>query len=763
MIKYSHVKRACAGALVLGTASIGMFLHPIVSAAEVQPPRALPQHVTPWKRVPAPHLGAVPARPRRAPLSSTSWTDIGPAPLAPGKLSGRITGIAAHPTQAGAILVTAAGGGVWMTADGGTNWTPLTDPQKTLSMGAIAVGSIPAPGIIYAGTGEANNTADSNFGRGILISTNGGATWSLSTGPSNAFDRLTTSQIAVDQTNASVAYAAMANLGTNGLCCANTGIWKTTNGGTTWTNTTTSIVSTTPWSAVVIDPNNSQTLYAAVGKFVGRSFNGVYKSTNGGGTWSLLSNGPPIGPSGLASGRIAIAVSKANSQIVYVTASGTGQTGSTTFGTLYKIMRSNDGGSTFTDLTSGTPNYMGTQGYYDTYVIADPSNAAVVYVGGQDSILRSIDSGVTWSDISLGGSSPHVDHHAAAFDANGKLLDGDDGGIYRLDNPTSPSWTNLNGNLETIQFQGIGLHPTNPNIAIGGSQDNGTEIFTGSRVWTQTDGGDGGFAKFSQTNPLVAYHQIPYFSGGSRFFRVSIDGGMTWTPKTAGIVADQTKQNGYAPFVVDPFYGDRVLYGTVNVWETTDKGTSWTNLSAGKPGWNPSGRNVAAIGLARTTATSTFAALTIYAAIDGFPATIGQIFVTTDHGANWAERSIAGTPHVQDLQVDPGNSLCAYAVINKFNTGGTVFRTTNGGTSWTNISGNLPNEPVWSLQIGTSSGTLYIGADDGVYVTANFGATWARLGTGLPNAQVFQLELNSNLHILGAATHGRGMWEIATP
>ena len=137
--------------------------------------------------------------------------------------------------------------------------------------------------------------------------------------------------------------------------------------------------------------------------------------------------------------------------------------------------------------------------------------------------------------------------------------------------------------------------------------------------------------------------------------------------------------------------------------------------------------------------------------------------MTTNHGASWTERSIGFfEQHVQDLQVDPSNPQIVYAVINRFNPRGTVLRSVNGGTTWTNISGNLPNEPVWSLQIGTRSGTLYVGADDGVYVTANFGASWSRFGAGLPNAQVFQIELNSKLHILGAGTHGRSMWEIST-
>ena len=250
------------------------------------------QQFTPWTPRP-------PLLPQYAPLwptlelSTTTWTSIGPSPLAitsPANanfnVSGRITAIAAHPTDANTIYIAAAGGGVWKTTNGGTTWTPLTDTQRTLSMGAIAIAKS-NPSVIYAGTGEANNSGDSNFGRGILVSTNGGTTWTLRTA-AGAFDRLATSQIAVDPTNANVAYAAMADFANNGLCCANTGIWKTIDGGTTWTNTTTTIDSTRPWSAIVIDPTTPATLYAAHGEYDGDSANGVYKSINSGGTWTLL-------------------------------------------------------------------------------------------------------------------------------------------------------------------------------------------------------------------------------------------------------------------------------------------------------------------------------------------------------------------------------------------------------------------------------------------------------------------------------------------
>jgi photosystem II stability/assembly factor-like uncharacterized protein len=735
-----------ATGFLLGTVVTGIFLQSLMTPTLQAEVPLQPHQVTLWTPLPRMALPAVELQPLT--LSSTTWKPIGPAPLqSSNRVSGRVTGIAPDPTLASTLYVTPAGGGVWKTTNGGTSWTPLTDSKKTLSMGAIAMGTS-VQATIYAGTGEANNSGDSNFGRGILVSTDGGTTWTLKTGPANAFSRLTTSQIAVDPTDARVAYAAMADFGENGLFGSNTGIWKTTNSGTTWTNQTTSIDSALPWSAVVIDPNNHLTIYAAVGDLFGAATNGVYKSTDGGVTWTLLATGPK----GLTAGRIAIAVSKTNSQVLYVTASGTGNAGSTSLGTLYKLMRSDNGGTIFTDLTAGTPNFMGDQGWYDIAVAVDPSNSAIVYVAGSagaNSILRSTNSGASWSDISSGGSTPHVDHHALVFDANGELVDGDDGGIYRLDNPSPVSWSDLNGNLQTIQFQGIGLHPTIANKAIGASQDNGTEVYTGSKVWTETDGGDGGFAKFSKTNGNRAYHQIPVASFGTNFFRRSDDGGSTWATKTSGIVTDTNHQNFYAPFVVDPGNGDRVLYGTYNVWETTNGGDAWNPLSqVGVNGWNPSGYNVDAVGLAPSTTN------TIYAAANG------HIYVTTNHGTTWTEHSISGNPHVQDLQVDPSNSLVAYAVLSQFHTGGTVFTTTNGGATWTNISGNLPNEPMWSLQIGSVSGTLYVGADDGVYRTTNAGSTWSRFGKKFPHAQVFQIELNSSLKILGAGTHGRGMWEI---
>ena len=437
----------------------------------------------------------------------------------------------------------------------------------------------------------------------------------------------------------------------------------------------------------------------------------------------------------------------------------------TATGGITRFVRSDNGGTSFSLLSP--PNYAGNAGWYNQTLIVDPTSSAIVYAAGQagtNGVLRSTDSGANWTGIGSGGApnftSPHPDHHGADFDANGKLLDGNDGGLYRLDTPTTPSWTDLNGNLNTIQFTGIGLHPTNANIVIGGSQDNGTELYTGNPVWLETDGGDGGFAKFSSTNGNRVYHQIPNGSFGTNFFRRSDNGGNTpWVTKTASISVDVNVQNFYAPFSVDPNNGDRVLYGTNRVWETTNGGDAWTPISVvNGSGFNNGGANVDAIGIAPSDVN------TVYAATGGTFATSSQIFVTTNHGTAWTEHDLpAANGRVNDIAVETSNSQIAYAVVNRFNANGHVFRTTNGGTSWTSISGNLANMPVWSIQTDPSTNptTLYIGAEDGVYSSTDLGTTWSRFGTGLPNAQAFQIALNNTTHILAVATHGRGAWEIS--
>ena len=414
------------------------------------------------------------------PLDTTIWTALGPAPIVDGyqfansgePVSGRVAGVAADPKNPDIDYIAAAGGGVWKTVNAGRSWTPLTDDQSTLFMGAISV----APGdgrVIYAGTGEADNSGDSDYGHGILVSRDGGAHWALTTA-GGAFERETVARIAIDPTDAAIAYAAVADFGVNGLINGNTGIWKTTDYGAHWTDTTrdAGFDPYDPYSDVVIDALDPRVVYGAIGNAAGNATNGVLKSTDGGVTWAYDGDLP----AGDGDGWIKLAISPTNPNYVYASIAN-GYLGSGPFGSLQGLYQSTDAGATWA-LKPNTPNYLGTQGWYDNTIAVDPSDPQAIYAGGQvdyntggTAIVESRDGGDSWSDLSIGvdGHGPHTDHHALAFDADGRLLDGNDGGIWRLDDPTPGGlhWADLNTNIDTIQYTGIATDPSNPDVAFG--------------------------------------------------------------------------------------------------------------------------------------------------------------------------------------------------------------------------------------------------------------------------------------------------------
>jgi photosystem II stability/assembly factor-like uncharacterized protein len=686
----------------------------------------------------------------------TSWTPVGPAPILNGNvpgnqpITGRITALAADPTDPQTIYITAAGGGVWKTTDGGNSWTPLTDNQATDFMGAIALAPSD-PNTIYAGTGEANgvgpdfiaNYSPTTFyGRGVLKSTDAGATWALL--GNDVFDRRSISRIVVDPSSPDIVYVAVGEPGFNGLD-GNQGIWKSTDGGQTWTNTTAAsgLPDNLAYSDVVMDPSDSQHLFSAIGPPRGNAADGLYETTDGGATWTL-SNGGGTFPTGTTDGRITVVISPTNPLRMYASiVRGNGLQA----GSLYRFLRSDDGGASW--VTLSPPNYVGQQGNYDTTLAVDPTDPDRVYAGGQGgnaAVVESTDAGMTWNAIAVGVSGmdgPHNDHHGIGFDANGLLLDGNDAGIWRLDNPDPAAihWTDLNGNLQITTFIGIALHPTDPTIAYGGSQDTGTEEYTGDLAWTQLRPNDGGYIRVDPFNPDTVYHHTlgPSFDT----FERSDDGGQTWTAKMQGLALSG---NFFVPFVLDSTNPSRLVLGTTRVNETTDRAEHWVPISTpGMNGW------------------TTTAAIDSVAIAPSDPDTLyasagGHIFMTTDHGASWNQVDIPGySDHFFDLQVDPSDSQTAYAVRGLFG-GGHVFQTTNGGQDWVDISGNLPDLPAYTLVIGL--GGLIVGTDAGVYFSQDGGANWDPLGDGLPNAQVKQLELNTARGILAAGTHGRGMWEL---
>jgi photosystem II stability/assembly factor-like uncharacterized protein len=674
------------------------------------------------------------------PLDAVNWTAIGPAPISNGQtpgsqpVSGRIAAIAADPTDPATLYLAAAGGGVWKTTDAGADWAPLTDDQVTAFMGAIALAPSD-PNTIYAGTGEATNSVLSFYGRGVLKSTDAGATWTLL--GNDVFDRHTISQIVVSPVDPEVVYVAVAGGGVNGVS-GNTGIWASTDGGATWTNTTTAISTTAAFSDLAIDPTDPETLYAAAGSFRGSTVNGVYKTTDGGATWFAGGNFPM----GISNGRLSVAIAPTDSQTLYAAISGSGQ-GGTSLGRLVALLKSTDGGADWAALPN--PPDLGGSGWYGLPLAVSPSDANT---GGGAPIVESVNGGVTWFSLERGvdGTGPHVDHHAFAFDANGGLLDGSDGGIWRLDNGSLGriQWSDLNTNLQLTQYIGIALDPTNADIAYGGSQDNGTSKFNDSLAWTLIQAGDGGFVRVDPSNPNTVYHELVGIS-----LERSDNGGLTWVPRTTGINLSDPHDN-YVPYILDAAHPNRLLLGTNRVYETVNRGDRWNPISTpGQGGWTVSS-NIDSLGAAADGST-------VYASAGG------HVFVTFDDGATWQQSDIPGvTDHIQDIEVDPNDPLTAYAVRDRFG-GGHVFLTTDGGQTWADLSGDLPDLPAYSLALDPRTSALYVGNDNGVYVSFDQGASWSRFGAGLPDAQVRDVELNPDLQILAAGTHGRGVWEILVP
>ena len=264
------------------------------------------------------------------------------------------------------------------------------------------------------------------------------------------------------------------------------------------------------------------------------------------------------------------------------------------------------------------------------------------------------------------------------------------------------------------------------------------------------EGGDGGFTRVDQTNPNTIYHT---FAGdGPGFFRRSDDNGATWMNIGAGINPNGTDNSDfYVPYQIDQSNSSRLILGTDHLYESLNKGANFHIIaSPGVAGFDIK-TTIDAIGLSKS------APNTIYVGDDA-----GNIFVSVNDGTSWVKRNIpAVADHINELVVDPTNSLSVYAVRDRFGAG-KVFHSVDGGTTWTDISGNLPDLPTYSLALDTVNNVLYVGNDNGVFASANDGATWSVFGTGLPNVQVRELVLNSTLNILAAGTHGRSVWEIST-
>jgi len=730
------------------------------------------------------------------------WRSIGPSPTTPafpnnwGLTSGRINSIAVHPTNPQIVLVGASTGGVWRSSDGGTNFSPVSDNHVDLAVGSIAF-SKSDPSIVYAGMGDLGN---GYFGTGVLKSTDAGATWARVS--NNSLPPLgTTAEIEVDPTNPNRVYVLQAtrtmatsynNLNPDGNLYRN-GFYLSEDGGVNWRRT----LAGRP-RELSVHPANPQILYIGMNLVdplgsVPAGPAGLYKSLDGGATW--LPAPVFIAPSGTTTSDVCVAVTPASPENVYVV-SGTR--------TAISLAVSNDGGLTWTTkpLTGVDPGQFG----YNSYIHVAPNSAETIYVGTRD-IYKTGDGGGSWTNLTKNftsndfrynpfNSTSHPDQHALAFHpANSNVIYiGNDGGIS-LSSDGGASFVSLNASLKLTQFVGISMHPTDPNISYGGTQDNGTQFrLPDGKGWQEFAEGDGGQSVVNPLDPRSVF--TTYVYGRIRRWQFNADGTRSERPGAASNSTFEEPTTGqriafYAPFknnAVD----STVYFGTYRLFVSTNFADA---VNVTSPTWTAPGgtTDLTRGGEANVNCTLTpkpsecFDVLSAIGVERKANAQViytgsarGRVMVTQNGGADWTERNLplgtetigplAGQTRfrfIESITVDPSNSAIAYVTLGGFGSGH-VFRTTNFGASWTDIGGTpgqpnaIPNVPVSAFLIDPRTPTiLYAGSDIGVFRSTDNGATWATFNNGMLPAVVTGFATNNN-GAIQLSTYGRGAYELVT-
>ncbi len=625
-------------------------------------------------------------------------------------ISGRTNCVAFHPTDPLTMYIASAGGGVWKTTDGGSTFRPLTDNLTSLSCGYVAVDPV-NPSVLYVGTGELNYSLDSYYGDGVFKSTDAGASWTKVAASGTVGSSI--SQIVIDPLNTSVLYLSGAS-----------GVYRSTDAGLSWKST----ASGGNANCVVMNPLNPLVLYTTTG---GYTADVVKKSTDGGVTWTTLAGGLPS-----SIGRTQLALAAADTNILYASIARA----SSPYGVL-GLYESTDGGSTWT-LRDSSKNYLGGQGWYDNAIAVKPSNPATVVAGGLD-VYVSTSSGAALAQRSnWATSSPsnfcHADIHFLGY--NGSVLYcGSDGGVYRSTND-GLTWSDLNATLSTLQYMSADYDPTSLLRLYGGTQDNNKETSTnGGSVWNEVATGDGGFTIVDPVNTNYVYGQY-------------VNGSLQRSPNY-GVSYAEIRPSGssgglfYNPYAMAPGNDSTIVYGQSDLWKTTSVQTALSSS-----GWSQIATTGVVGGDVSSIAIGATSTRNIYAGTSN-----GRILATTDNGATWA--TTAGFPYVSGLAVDITNDNVCYAGFSGFSSGVHVYKTTNGGATWSNVTGNFPNIPVLCIVLRTTAPrTLFLGTDLGVYKSTDDGSTWASFNNGMPTLAVFDMKYKEGTQILLAATHGRGCW-----
>ncbi len=693
-------------------------------------------------------------------LSSFKFRSIGPA-----LTSGRISDIAVNPNNQNEFYVAAAAGNLWKTTNRGLSFEPIFDHEGSYSMACVIIDPN-NPNVVWLGTGENNNQRAVSYGDGVYKSIDGGASWkNVGLKKSEHIG-----MIKIDPRNSNVVYvAAYGPLWKEG---GDRGLYKTTDGGTTWEKVL-EIDQYTGVNEVHLDPRNPDVIYAAAHQRARRQWtylgggpgSGIYKSVDAGKTWEKINNGLPGGDKG----RIGMVISPANPEKIYavVEAAGGGFYLSTNRGASWQKMS----------------NTVSSGNYYQE-LVADPCDENRVYL--MDTYTQvTVDGGKTFSY--RGEASKHIDNHCLWIDPSNTLhhMEGTDGGVYETFD-RGQTWRMFT-NLPVTQFYKVSVDNALPFYNVmGGTQDNYSLVGPSQTLsdhgivssdWIVTVTGDGFESVSDPEDPNIVYAQSQH--GNLERFDKKSGESRSIQPKELKNEKEYN-WNWDSPVLVSRHDHKTLYFGANKLFKSTDRGDSWEVIS-GELDQNID-RNLLPImgkvwpmtAVAKNGSTSRYGAIVsldesrlqkglLYAGTDD-----GQISVTEDDGKNWRQvNRFAGVPEntfVYDLIADKHDVNVVYAAFNNHKSGdfkAYVYKSSDKGKSWNSISGDLPEGAVYAIeQDHVKPEILFAGTEYGVFVTLDGGTKWRRLNSGLPTTNVRDLAIQERENDLVAATFGRGFYVL---
>jgi photosystem II stability/assembly factor-like uncharacterized protein len=697
-----------------------------------------------------------------------AWTELGP-----GNIGGRTRALLIDPASNQNMYAAGVAGGVWKTTNGGGTWAPLDDLMDNLAVCTLAFagqgGASLDTSIIYAGTGEGFFNGDSVRGAGIFKSTDSGVTWSqLSATNISDFNYVT--KIVASPNAVGTLYASTWS-----------GVWKTTDAGANWTlmlaNDGVGGTGDTGGFDVLLDIEIRTDVSPDVLIADARS-DGIFRTTDAGSTWSQVFTHA-------SKRRADLAIAPSNQAVMYALVASSSSN-------LLNVYRSVDGGATWTARVAGVfnsgvldwllltnPLYpTNHQGWYDNIIAVAPHNSSIVFAGGID-LFRSDDGGANWGQISYWWKTPgtsqyaHADQHMIAFDpgwngtSNQIMTVGNDGGMQQTANALATrdmvgnqstslvSWAGLNSNYGVTQFYHGRPLASGTDGYFGGAQDNGTlagSDAAGLNGWVEVNGGDGGYVSYSQTNPNVFFAE--YQRLAIRRSTTGINGSYSYI--TNGIV-----DSGFSfivPFRHDPSDDDVLWTGGDRAWRSTN---ATSQAVASNVNWVQAstvvGSSASAFAIDPNDSDNVWMASfgTLRQTNNG---------TTANSATVWTDRTPSGTSSYRKswIEVDANDTTgnTVYVTHSTYTGGGKhVYKTTNRGTNWTDISGNLPDIPVHCVVVQPYfSNNIFVGTELGVFASQDGGSTWASMNTnGFANTVVEAIEFQTATKLY-AFTHGRGVF-----